>query len=328
MALPDGTFADGQAPVIISASRATDIPAFYADWFVARWKAGYVRWRNPFNGADTYVSFSKARAVVFWSKNPRPLMPHLAFLDEHVPNFYFQFTLNDYERDGFEPHLPSLEARIDTFCELSERVGRQRVIWRFDPLILSPTAGMDELLRRIETIGDRLHRHTDRLIFSFADIAGYRNASRNMAASAHREFAEGDISRFANGLQALNQNWGLRMATCAEAAALEQYGIEHSRCIDDRLMADIFRHDEPLMDFLGLPRQNNSLWSADREATFSHSNKDRGQRPLCLCARSKDIGVYSSCPHGCTYCYANVSADAARRNYERFCRQPDRDSIV
>src|ERR1700744_662882 len=96
--IDDGSVVSAQTPVIISASRSTDIPTFYADWFVERWKAGYVKWKNPFNGVPLYVSFKKARAVVFWTKNPKPIFKHFDFLDENISNYYFQFSLNDYDK--------------------------------------------------------------------------------------------------------------------------------------------------------------------------------------------------------------------------------------
>ena len=133
----NGEKVEAQAPIIISASRSTDIPAFYADWFVERWKKGYIRWKNPFNGVPLYVSFKKSRVVVFWTKNPKPMMRHLPFLKEHVKNFYFQYTLNDYDNEGYEGNVPPVDNRIKTFIELSDQIGKKHIIWRFDPMILT-----------------------------------------------------------------------------------------------------------------------------------------------------------------------------------------------
>ena len=133
----DGEVVEAQAPVIISASRSTDIPAFYSEWFINRIKAGYVKWKNPFNGAFLYVTFAKTRLIVFWSKNPRPIIKHLDFFKERKLNFYFQYTLNDYDVEKLEPRVPNASARVNTFIELSEKIGKDKVIWRFDPLILT-----------------------------------------------------------------------------------------------------------------------------------------------------------------------------------------------
>ena len=128
--IDNNTTVDAQAPIIISASRSTDIPTFYSDWFVSRWEAGYIKWTNPFNGQPLYVSFKNTRLVVFWTKNPRPMFKHLDYLDKSIPNYYFQFSLNDYDKEKYEAKVPSVESRIKTFKELSQRLGKKRVVWR------------------------------------------------------------------------------------------------------------------------------------------------------------------------------------------------------
>jgi hypothetical protein len=148
------------APEIISASRSTDIPAFYTDWLLNRLNAGYVKWTNPFNQQAQYVSFDRARVFVFWSKNPEPLLRRLDEIDRRGLAYYFQFTVNDYEREKLEPAVPPLSGRLSTFRELSERVGRERALWRFDPLILAGDLTVEELLNRIRVVGDNLARYT------------------------------------------------------------------------------------------------------------------------------------------------------------------------
>ena len=127
--IDDGTIVSMQAPLIISASRSTDIPAFYADWFFYRLKKGYSAWTNPFNGVKSYISYDKVRFVVFWSKNPRPLLQHLHILKERNIKCYVQYTLNDYEDEKLEK-VPSLANRIETFKLLIEQLGKGCVIWR------------------------------------------------------------------------------------------------------------------------------------------------------------------------------------------------------
>ena len=122
--ISDGTKVLAQMPVIVSASRSTDIPAFYADWFMERLKAGYVKWFNPFNGLPLYVGFQQARLVVFWSKNPKPMLAHLDELDKLIPNYYFQFTHNDYDAERIEPRVPPLEERVETFKATTGTGGR------------------------------------------------------------------------------------------------------------------------------------------------------------------------------------------------------------
>jgi hypothetical protein len=225
ISLKDGKSVEAQAPVIISASRSTDIPAFYSDWFIHRLREGYTVWINPFNGAKSYVSFEKARLIVFWSKNPEPLIKHLPYLDEKISNYYFQFTLNDYEKEGLEPNVPPLRSRIETFVSLSERIGKNKVIWRFDPLILTDKIGIEELLRKVENIGNRLRNNTEKMVFSFADIEIYKKVQKNLLNNSirYREFDESSMIQFASGLQQLNKNWNFVIGSCAEKIPLEDY---------------------------------------------------------------------------------------------------------
>ena len=137
------------APIIISASRSTDIPAFYAKWFLNRLEKGYCVWYNPFNRQKMYISFKRCKVVVFWTKNPKPIIPYLSELDKRGIHYYFQITLNDYEREGFEPNVPPLKERIETFKQLSKLIGKEKVIWRFDPLILTSELTSRKLLNRI-----------------------------------------------------------------------------------------------------------------------------------------------------------------------------------
>ena len=159
------TTASGQAnavaPEIIAASRATDIPAFYAPWFVNRLRAGYARWINPFNGRPQFVSFANTRVVVFWSKNPRPLLPLLPEVEARGLAWYLEFTLNDYEAEGWEPNLPPLAQRIDIFRRFADAAGPERVVWRFDPLMLAGKLaqnpdGCQVLLDKMARIGKAL----------------------------------------------------------------------------------------------------------------------------------------------------------------------------
>ncbi|MHB8834324.1 MAG: DUF1848 domain-containing protein [Candidatus Methylomirabilia bacterium] len=307
----------GIAPVIISASRATDIPAFYAEWFAGRLAAGYLSWTNPFNSRQKQVvSFAKTRVVVFWSKNPAPSERYLNQLDERGINYYFTFTVNDYEQEGLEEKVPPLDERLATFRRLSERLGSERVVWRFDPIIVGGSLTPERILEKIARIGDRVHRHTRKLVISFADISKYRNVRENLKRSGSGDREEPGpeaVQRLARGIQVLNKNWGLTVASCAEEVDLSAFDIAHNRCIDDDLMARVFSHDAELMAFLG--RSAAPLAVAGVHA--AKPLKDRNQRESCGCIVSKDIGRYNTCPHHCAYCYANSSFRQADDAYER-----------
>ncbi|MDD4872317.1 MAG: DUF1848 domain-containing protein [Kiritimatiellae bacterium] len=320
--LADGTKANAICPVIISASRATDIPAFFAKWFRNRLHAGYVRRINPFNANQTqYVSFSKTRIIVFWSKNPKPLIQYLPEINEKGINYYFQFTLNNYDEEGLEPNVPPLAQRVETFKMLSEKLGRKRVIWRFDPLILTDTISVDCLIDRISTVATLVHQYTEQLVISFADIKIYKKVQTNLARQHidYHDFTPELMLEVVRRLQFMNLKWGLKISTCAEGIDLGTCGIEHNRCIDDRLMIETFPEDQNLMDFLKY--QPDIFQSSGRPYL-----KDKGQRKACGCIVSKDIGMYDTCHHLCAYCYANTSREAVENNLQK--HYDDSDIIV
>lgn len=318
-----------QSPIIISASRSTDIPTFYSDWFVSRWEAGYIKWTNPFNGQPLYVSFKNTRLVVFWTKNPRPMFKHLDYLDKNIPNYYFQFSLNDYEKEKYEAKVPSVESRIRTFKELSQRLGKKRVVWRYDPLILTKDIDVNELLRRVEKIGNQIHEFTEKLVFSFVDISIYKKVENNLNKEnvPYIEWTEELMEEFAKGISKINKNWNLKLGTCSEKIDLEKYGIVHNKCIDDDLMIELFSDDKTLMDFLGVEIKQPDLFS-DGEIIKTRNLKDKGQREDCGCIMAKDIGAYNTCPHECNYCYANTSKEIAKKNYQNYLNDKDKESIV
>lgn len=325
----NGELIEAQAPVIISASRSTDIPAFYSDWFMKRIQEGYVKWKNPFNGVPLYVSFDKVRLFVFWSKNPKPMLKHLRYLNEKGYSYYFQFTLNDYDSEKLEPNVPNVQSRIETFQQLSEKIGKEKVIWRFDPLILTDTIGVDELLNKVQNIGNQLKNYTQKLVFSFADIKTYKKVQNNLRNSSikYNEFSERTMIEFASGLQSMNKNWNFELATCAEQISLEQYGITHNKCVDDDLMIKLFANDKVLMDFLGVKIIPADIFNPNSIITKVRNNKDKGQRQFCGCIISKDIGEYNTCPHLCEYCYANANKNIALSNWILHKQSPNNESI-
>jgi len=320
------------APLIVSASRSTDIPAFYGDWFMARLDAGYVRWNSPFGGNPVYVSFAKTRVIVFWSKNPAPFFRHLDSLDQKGYGYYFLISLNDYDAERLEPGVPPLEERIESFIRLSQRIGKGRVVWRYDPLVLSDTITVGTLLEKIRRTGDRIHPFTERLVISFVDIEKYVKVKRNLHKGGYgdvREFTGAEISRFCEGLARLNKNWGLTITACGEARDLSGYGIGRGQCISYDLMMKEFAGDRVLMEFLR-PADQRTL--SGTGARSPRDLRDPGQRNTCTCIVSKDIGQYSTCMHLCAYCYANTSPAVVQRQYARYLEDAEQgifhDSIT
>lgn len=341
----DGQLFKAQAPVIVSASRSTDIPAFYADWFFKRLEIGYSAWTNPFNGVKSYVSYDKTRFIVFWSKNPRPLLNHLNELKEREIGCYIQYSLNDYEEEKLERGVPPIAERIDTFKKLVDALGFGGVIWRFDPLMLTDDIDIDKLLMKIENIGDQLKGYTEKLVFSFADIALYRKVKSNLEANRipYHEWTEEQMKDFAGRLVELNKRkgWNYKLATCGEKGRYP--GVEPNHCIDDELIIRRAYHDKELMAFLKadvrpMPEPNlfgeseplpaDAIILGDGQYATRGDNRDKGQREFCGCMKSKDIGEYNTCVHLCEYCYANSSKETALANWKQHLNNPNGETIT
>lgn len=277
--------------MILSASRRTDIPAFYPDWFLNRIQEGFFLVRNPMNPSQVSrvaVTPDVVDCIVFWTKNPAPLLPHLNELAGYA--YYFQYTLNAYGPDT-EPQLPPLKERLDTFLALSERLGKERVIWRYDPILFSavytPQAHLDAFAR----IAAALCGRTEKCVISLVDRYPTKNAKSLDRLGAKEPDADA-LGRFFEGLAAIAKENGLALASCAEAIPLEKYGIGHNSCIDRALI--------------------------ERITGARLRIKPDGQRPNCLCAKCEDIGSYDTCPHGCVYCYANFRGDAVAVRRARY----------
>lgn len=341
----DGRLVKAQAPIIVSASRSTDIPAFYADWFFKRLEIGYSAWTNPFNGVKSYVSYDKTRFIVFWSKNPRPLLDYLHILEERNIKCYIQYTLNDYENEKLE-NVPPLDNRIETFKLLVKRLGIGSVVWRFDPMILTDDISIDALLSKIQNIGDQLKGYTEKLVFSYADIALYKKVKANLEKSGvpYHEWTEEQMELFAQKLSDMNREreWNYTLATCGEKIDIGKYGIEHNRCIDGDLITRLAWNDQELMDFMrvkihDLPSPSlfegsivpeGAMMLPNNKYFVSAHRKDPGQRKLCGCMAAKDIGEYNTCPHLCEYCYANTSKEAAIASWKRHLNNPNSETII
>lgn len=294
---------EAQAPVIVSASRSTDIPAFYSDWFFSRLNMGYSVWTNPFNGVRSYVSYERTRFIVFWSKNPAPLIPHLPSLKERGIGCYVQFTLNNYDDTGLEPAVPPLSQRMDTFMRLSDMLGKDAVIWRFDPLVLTGSMSAMRLMDKMDYVARRIKDYTGRLVFSFADISTYKRVAANLSRNhvPYIDWTEEQMLVMASLISQANlRDWHLDISTCGEQIDLNEFGISHSRCIDDRLIARLAYNDPTLMEHLGMkitespanlfgepsPPTSDSIPVAPGiYAVPTRDNRDKGQRDHCRCAR-------------------------------------------
>lgn len=352
----NGITVKAMAPVIVSASRSTDIPAYFSKWFISRFKGrrGYVKWFNPFNQKPVYVSFEKTKVIVFWSKNPKPLIRYLPELDAAGVHYYFQFTLNDYQQENLEPNIPSVESRIQTFKKLASLIGPERLIWRFDPVLFTKTLTPREVAARIFKISKELKGCTNRLVFSFIDIKAYKKVQRHLLKYSEHFAAQYDsasieeaeptaeqVEEFAGYLSKIRsywqeRSWDLEICVCAEKFDLSHHGMLPSKCIDAELMLKLFGNDPAVTDYLTKAPTEKSfeidqlnLFSAlpTEKKKIITIKKDPGQRQECGCVESKDIGMYNTCLHGCVYCYANSSLELAIKNFERRKNHPLAESI-
>ena len=264
--------------MIISASRRTEIPALFSDWFFERLAAGTVEVTNPFNPKQIRMVSLKPADVdgfVFWSKNPAPMLSRLSELQDFV--CYFQFTLNGYGRE-VELAVPAKGVLIETFQQLSARVGAGRVIWRYDPIFLANDFPVDWHLENFAGLAAELSGATDTCIISFGDV--YRKNAKRISELNFRTPDEADIRKMAEGMSVIGRNHGLRLQTCAEKIDLSVYGVTHACCIDVERLSRL----------------------SGRSIAYV---KDKNQRPECGCAQSIDIGRYNTCRLGCLYCYAS-----------------------
>lgn len=312
------TTADGQevsaiAPLIVSASRFSDIPAFHGEWFVKQLQQGYCRWTNPYSGAESRVCLDQCRFFVFWTKNPAPFESALCSVVERGAQFYLQFTCNDYDTQRYEPFVPPLGQRIDTFHRLAQRFGMQRLVWRFDPVLLSDSLSLETIIERAQRLARALQGASDTMVFSFVGIKQYARVQAYVRrhASDIRELTDGEKVTFVKQVEPVVRQVGMRMLSCAEPLDLSSWGVGRSRCIDPLRIAAIAAQDRVLQHFLNpQPHQLSlPLLAQTLQQELAHPLRDSGQRELCGCIASKEIGRYGSCGHGCVYCYANPAAE-------------------
>ena len=277
--------------MIISVSRRTDIPASYSQWFMNRIRAGYCTVPNTFNPSQiSRVSLrpEDVEVIVFWTRNPRPLFPYLSELDNRGYRHYFLFTLMANPRE-IDPGLPPVDASIKTFQDLSERIGPDRVIWRYDPILLTSITDFDFHQKTYRHIAGALKGYTKRSIVSVAHL--YRKIQKRLRELEKRGvqlLERNDLASLMGSLAEIANQNGMVIQSCADELNLP--GIIPGKCVDGELISKVFGLNPEL-------------------------KKDSCQRNQCGCVESKDIGMYESCPCGCVYCYATTSIERAIANY-------------
>lgn len=276
--------------MILSVSRRTDIPAFYSDCFFNRLKEGYVYVRNPMypeKVSKIVLNKEVIDCIIFWTKNAKPMINRLKELEGY--NYYFQYTLNAYEAD-VEPVIGiNRDKNIETLIQLSEKIGPDKVIWRYDPIFISQKYTKDYHIKSFKKMAESLRGYTSRVVISFLDL--YGQTKRNMPDID--EFDETECRDLVRQLVQIAKDNGMIVESCAEKIDLSEEGVMHGHCIDKNLIEEIVGYRLT-------------------------GGKDKGQRQECGCMESIDIGVYNTCKNGCKYCYAMYGEKVVAENIKAY----------
>ncbi len=273
--------------MIISASRRTDIPALYSDWFFNRLEEGYLLVPNPRNPTRFSKIFLNPQVVdcfVFWSKNPHLMIARLDELEEY--KYYFQFALTPYGKD-IEMKLPPVEKRIEIFKRLSDKIGDEKIVWRYDPIFISEKYSIGFHQEAFRKMASQLKGYTTKSVISFIDYyAHIRNFFGQFRIS---QASISDINQIMKSFSRTASEFNLKLETCAEDIDLSEFDISHGACIDIEKIEQIIGYS-------------------------IRAKKDKNQRFMCNCIESIDIGTYDTCPHECIYCYATTNKEKVYRN--------------
>lgn len=280
--------------MIISASRRTDIPSYYSEWFFNRINQGFVCVRNPMNIhqiSRINLSPDVVDGIVLWTKNPTPMLERIHELDKYV--YYFQFTLNAYGKD-VEKNVPSKnDIIVPTFQRLSSIIGKERVVWRYDPIFINENYTIEYHKKYFQILCSKLSNYTEKCTVSFIDL--YKTTARNTKTLNIRIPTNEEVLELMEYFSSVAKNEGIYIDTCAEEYDLSSLNITHACCIDKARLERIGNYNLNI-------------------------GKDKNQRGVCGCIESIDIGMYNTCENGCMYCYANYNTDIALKNH--LCHDP------
>jgi hypothetical protein len=275
--------------MILSASRRTDIPAYYSEWFINRLQVGYVLARNPMNHTQVSkitLSPDTIDCIVFWTKDPANILDKLPLLDEMGFKYYFQFTITPYGKE-IESNLRDKSEIIKTFIQLSKIIGKDKVLWRYDPIILNDSLTITYHSEMFETLCSMLTNYTNFCTISFVDM--YSKLDKALKGKLIREITESEMLQLATIFSETGRKYNLKLRTCSEKIDFSNYGIHPASCIDKSTVEEVCGYK-------------------------IDSRSDTNQRTGCGCIQSIDIGAYNTCKNGCVYCYANYSDSAVKNN--------------
>lgn len=275
--------------MIINTGSRTDTVQYYSDWLLKRFEEGFVYSRNPrFPQIVTRFELDPKvlDCVVFCSKNYEPVLDRLTKITDKF-NTYFHYTITAYGKD-VEPNVPSIDAGIETLIKLSKIVGKQRIAWRYDPVLLTEKYTKQVHYETFDYMAERLSPYIDRCIFSFVDM--YKKLKTNMPEIIL--LSDVDKNEIAKNIGAIAKKHNLIIQTCATGENYEQYGVLQSGCMTSEILG----------------KANNITFKKVRHY---------GNRQGCRCMENRNIGDYDTCPNGCKYCYANQNHRIAQENYKK-----------
>lgn len=278
--------------MILSVSRRTDIPNYYAEWFINRIREGFLYVKNPMNAhqiSKIRITPDVIDCIVFWTKNPVGIMKYLDEL-KSCP-FYFQFTLTGYGTD-IERNIPDKKkVMIPRFQELAGQVGKERVIWRYDPILFTERYTEEYHIRAFRQIAEKLNGYTEKCVISFVDT--YRKNKIFLSKAADNDKSDAELTEFAEKLRKIAEENGMQTASCSEKIDLSGCGIRHNCCIDRELIERLI-------------------------GCSLKVKKDKNQRLECGCVESVEVGMYNTCANGCAYCYATYDMHSVEANCKKY----------
>ncbi len=271
--------------MILNVSGRTDIVAFYSEWFINRYKAGFVDVRNPFDkDLVSRIYFEDVDLIFFCTKNPKPILDKLDIIEKPI---LFHVTLTPYMQD-IEPNVPSKREIIETIKSLSKIIGKENLTIRYDPVFLSEKYNLNYHKKMFERLCTSLEGHTEKVLISFID--DYKNVRNNKAYLKHQEFSEDDYREIGKSFSSIAHSHGMLVHTCFEDRNLVEFGFDQGECLSHELAYIM----------TGKKYKN---WTARKEKK-------------CNCVQMVDIGDYNSCKHFCKYCYANYDEEKVLSNFK------------
>ena len=286
--------------MLIFASGRTDIPAFYSDWLMKRLRAGFVDVRNPYASEQvTRYKLTKdvVDCLVFCTKNPLHLLEKIDELKSFGIPLYFFVTITPYEKD-VEPNVPDKDVVMDGFLKLSEKIGGDRLCWRYDPIFVDEKYSVSFHIKKFRQMCGKLKNSTSRCIISFIDL--YQKTKKNFPGI--KEVSESDQKFIAQTFSRIAFENGFEIESCAEELDLSAYGVRPGACVSKEII-------EKSGNFHLVP-------NAGKQSLRKH----------CACLPTRDIGAYNSCPHLCKYCYANYDAGLVEKNFS--LHNPDSNFLI